>query len=142
MHRHVMFGIALLAFGCCTSEPISGTPTLYERVGGMEAIAAVVDEAVRNIAADTRINRRFAGAKHAQLTNNLVDLFCVRTGGPCSYRGVDMSTAHEGMQIRDDEFDALVEDLMKAFDTFKVPEPEKRELLAILTQMRGAIVGH
>jgi len=53
-----------------------------------------------------------------------------------------MATAHEGMNIRDDEFDALVEDLAKSFATFKVPAREQGELLAMLARMKNAIVGH
>ena len=53
-----------------------------------------------------------------------------------------MASAHEGMNIRDDEFDALVEDLVKAIDGMKAADADKRELIAIVRQMRGAVVGH
>ncbi len=53
-----------------------------------------------------------------------------------------MADSHEGMHIRDDEFDALVEDLLKSLSKFKVPEREQRESVAILARMRNAIVGH
>jgi hemoglobin len=66
----------------------------------------------------------------------------MRAGGPCTYAGSDMSAAHEGMRIRDDEFDALVEDLAKSLDKFKVAPRERGELLKVLGQMRNAIVGH
>ncbi len=118
------------------------SPSLFQRLGGMSAITAVVDDAVANIAADTRINGRFSGSKHSQLNRNLVDLFCERARGPCTYRGLDMATAHEGMNLRDEEFDALVEDLAKSLDKFKVPAREKAELLGIVGQTRNAIVGH
>jgi hemoglobin len=146
---------AMLALTCsaCATNPVppvppvppvrpSPAPTLYERLGGMSAITAMVDGAVRNIAADPRINRRFAGGDHGALATSLGDLLCERSGGPCVYRGRDMSTAHEGMQIRDDEFDALVDDIARSLDTMRVPPPEKSELLAIAERMRNAIVGH
>ena len=119
----------------------SQEPTLYERLGGRAAITAVVDEAIANVTADPRIKQRFANAGPG-LTKNLVDLVCLRTGGPCKYTGADMATAHEGMFIRDDEFDALVEDMAKSLDKFKVPQREKDESLALLRQMRNSIVGH
>ena len=53
-----------------------------------------------------------------------------------------MADAHEGMYIRDEEFDALVQDLVMSLDKFKVPAREQGELLALLGQMRNAIVGH
>jgi hemoglobin len=134
---------AALALGACTtaSAPPPGA-TLYERLGGRAAIAAVVDDAIANIAADPRINQRFSNAGVPSLTHELVELVCARSGGPCTYRGRDMSAAHEGMQIRDDEFDALVDDLARSLDKFKVPAREQRELLAVLGQMRNAVVGH
>lgn len=135
----------LLAFAGCASGP-SGRAlpdqSLYQRLGGSPAITAVVEDAVGNITADRRINGRFTSAGSLHVTQNLADLVCMRTGGPCTYAGRDMSAAHEGMNIRDDEFDALVEDVVKSLDKFKVPPREKAELRAILLQMRNAVVGH
>jgi len=131
---------ALSIGGCATAQP-AAAPTLYERIGGRAALIAVVDDAIENVSADPRINRRFANAGPG-LTKNLVDLLCLRGGGPCQYTGLDMAAAHEGMFISDDEFDALVEDIAKSLDKFKVPAREKGESLAILRQMRNAIVGH
>ena len=138
---------AVLAIAGCAAAPTAATTppatqaTLYERLGGRAAITAVVDDSIANVTSDPRINRRFANAGPG-LTKNLVDLVCLRTGGPCKYTGADMATAHEGMFIRDDEFDALVEDMAKSLDKFKVPAREKAEALVILRQMRNAIVGH
>jgi len=131
---------ALTITSCATSQPEQGA-TLYERLGGRAAITAVVDEAIVNVSADPRINQRFANLGPG-LAQNLADLICLRTGGPCKYTGADMSTAHEGMFIRDDEFDALVEDMAKSLDMVKVPAREKGEVLVIFRQMRNAIVGH
>jgi hemoglobin len=131
---------ALLAFGGCATPPPQ--PSLYQRLGGLPAIDAVVGDAIGNIAADYRINLRFTLAGLPQVKKNLAELVCERTGGPCVYKGADMSAAHEGMRIRDDEFDALVEDLVKSLDKFKVPPREKAELAAILAGMKNAIVGH
>ena len=139
--KALLASIAALCIAACAATRPVQEPTLYERVGGRAAITAVVDDAIVNMSADTRINRRFANAGPG-LTDNLVDLLCVRAGGPCKYAGLDMATAHEGMFIRDDEFDALVEDIAKSLDKFKVPARERAEVLAILRQMRNAIVGH
>ena len=117
-------------------------PTLYQRLGGREAINAVVVDSIGNVSADPRINARFANIDANDLSDNLVDLICERTGGPCVYKGRNMADSHEGMHIRDDEFDALVEDLVKSMRKFKVPEREQRESVAILARMRNAIVGH
>ncbi|HUP09793.1 MAG TPA: group 1 truncated hemoglobin [Caldimonas sp.] len=139
--------IALL--GCAASpSDAPSTPaaddqrSLYERVGGRAAIAAVVDDAIVNLAADPRINARFGNASIPRLQKNLVDLLCLRTGGPCTYTGANMSVAHEGMHIRSDEFDALIEDIGKSLDKFRVPPRERAEVLAILRQMKGSVIDH
>lgn len=106
----------------------------------------MVDEFVNNVASDTRINSMFAATasdpkRLAKFKDKLVDQICQGTGGPCKYKGKDMKTAHTGMNITEDQFNALVEDLIKALDKFNVPEAEKNELLAILGPMKGDIVG-
>ena len=131
---------ALLAFSGCTMMPAK-SPSLYDRLGGKPAITAVVDDFIGNVAADTRINRRFAGADIPHLKASLVDQICAGSGGPCTYKGPDMKTAHKGMRIRDNEWDALVEDLVKSLDKFKVPAQEKNELLGVLGPMKPDIVG-
>jgi len=140
-----LFAIALLtaalATDGCANRPAED-PSLYKRFGGREAIEAVVDDAIANISADPRINQRFASAAIPHLKRDLVDLLCARSGGPCVYAGRDMASAHEGMNIRDDEFDALIEDLVKSLDKLKVPEREKNEALTILGRMKNAITGH
>src|SRR5690348_18361695 len=94
--------------------------TLYERLGGMPAITAVVDDFVGNVAADRRINRFFANADVPRLKRNLVDQICNGTGGPCIYTGRDMKSVHAGMGIRSRDFNALVQDLQKTLRKFKV----------------------
>ncbi|HTP73701.1 MAG TPA: group 1 truncated hemoglobin [Burkholderiaceae bacterium] len=136
-----LLSMACLLAGCAPSPPAPG-PSLYERLGGRTAITALLDDAVNNIATDPRVKRRFGNANPEHLKGNLVDLLCERAGGPFVYKGRNMADAHEGMMIRDDEFDALMDDIAKSFDKFKVPAAERRESLAILGQMRGAVVGH
>ena len=133
---------ALTLVGCSASPPRTTDATLYQRLGGQAAIAGVVDDAITNISADPRINERFRNSDTRRLKNGLVELLCDRTGGPCTYRGRNMADAHEGMRIRDDEFDALVDDLVRALDMHRVPAREKNELLALLGRMRNAITDH
>jgi hemoglobin len=100
----------------------------------------VVDDFVVNVAADSRINTFFARTDMAQLKRLLVEQICAAGGGPCTYTGRDMRSAHAGMGISDAQFNALVENLVKSLDKLKVPENEKRELLTILGPMRLSIV--
>jgi hemoglobin len=113
---------------------------LYERLGGYDAIQAVVDQSIKNIAADRRINRFFAKANVARLRRQLADQICVASGGPCIYTGRDMRSAHAGMGITNSHFNALVQDVGKALKKFKVPAREQRELVMLLAPTRRDIV--
>jgi len=116
--------------------------SLYERLGGMEAIKAVVDDFMGNLAADERVNKKFAksGMNGPRVRLHLIEQVCEATGGPCKYTGLDMKKAHKNMRVTEGEFNAGVEDLVKALDKFNVPAAEKNELLGILGSLKGQIV--
>lgn len=139
---------ATLLFACSEKDD-DPTPsaTLYERLGGINAISAVVDQFLVNVVGDNTINARFAAtvadpARTQLLRNNLIDQICAGSGGPCQYKGKTMLEAHTGMQITEAEFNALVGDLVAALDQFNVPKTEKDELLGILGPMKSDVVGH
>lgn len=114
--------------------------SLYDRLGGYAAISAVVDDFVGNVAADKRINAFFAKADIGRLKARLVEQLCQASGGPCMYTGSDMKTAHAGMGVRNRHFDALVGDLVKSLNKFKVPKAEQKEIASVLLPMRKDIV--
>lgn len=143
----VLFTVVLFISACkkddADPDPV---PTLYERLGGINAISAVTDRFLANVAADNRINARFAPTvansfRLQLLRSNLIDQICQGAGGPCVYKGKTMLEAHQGMNITQAEFNALVEDLVAALDAFSVPATEKNELLGILGPMQTDIVG-
>jgi hemoglobin len=115
--------------------------SLYDRLGGQGAITAVVDAFLTNVLADAAIKDRFANADAAHLRQMLIDQICNASGGPCEYKGKNMIEAHTGMGVTEDEFNALVGDLVKALDGAGVGETEKNELLTALGGMKGEIVG-
>lgn len=132
---------AVLALGACTMHDApKEQASLYDRLGGKPAIEAVVGQFLQNVVADDRINGFFANVDAADLQTKLVDQICEASGGPCTYTGRDMATTHKGLGITDDDFNALVEDLVAALDQFNVPEREKNELLGALGPMKGDIV--
>ena len=114
--------------------------TLYERLGGLDAITAVVDSFVGRCAGDDRINSKFERTDIPRLKKMLVDQVCEATGGPCTYSGRDMRETHDGMGVTAGEFDALVEDLVATLDEFDVPKAEQEELLGVLGPLREEIV--
>ena len=118
--------------------------SLYQRLGGREGIALVVGDFVANMAGDARVNARFKDMKGPQierLKSHLADQICDATGGPCAYLGRDMKTTHQGMGVSETEWNATVENLVKALDKRGVPAKEQSELLALLGPMKGDIVG-
>jgi hemoglobin len=115
-------------------------PELYERLGGQRAIVAVVDDFIDRVANDSRIKLRFVNTDIPRLKSLLVEFVCMATGGPCHYSGRDMETTHAGMELVDDEFTAIVEDLAATLDKFKVPAKEKNELLGALAPLKPRIV--
>ncbi len=123
------------------ARPAAGARPLFERLGGLPAITAVVGAFVERVAADERINGFFRGVDLANLKRLLTEQICQATGGPCAYSGRDMPTAHRGLGLTDAHFDALVEDLVAALNQFHVPAAEQGELLRALGGMRSQIVG-
>ena len=115
-------------------------PSLYERLGGLDVITAVVDSFVGRCAGDDRINQKFARTDVPRLKRMLVDQVCEAAGGPCTYTGRGMRETHDGMEVTAGEFDALVEDLVATLDGFEVPKAEQDELIGLLGPMRGDIV--
>jgi len=95
---------------------------------------------MREVRQAPRINGRFAITDIWKLKCHLVDQICMVTGGPYTYSGRDMKTTHAGMKISDGDFGALVKDLVKALDIFKVPAQAKGELLGLLGPMKEGIV--
>jgi hemoglobin len=131
--------VAAAVFACAATSA-HAQATLYERLGGYPAISAVVDDFIRNVAADRRINGFFAHTDIPSFRQKLIDFICVGTGGPCFYGGRDMRSAHAGMGVRNRDFNALVQDLGRTLHKFKVPGREQHELVAILAPMRKDIV--
>ena len=146
----IIDGLALSVTGCNTMESTSGSTmskstamsdkSLYDRLGGKSAITAVVDDFVGRVAADSRINGRFANTDIPKFKKLLVDQICQASGGPCTYTGRSMKATHAGMGVSSDDFDALVGDLVATLNKFKVPEREKNELLGALGPMKTDIV--
>jgi hemoglobin len=131
---------ALVAAGGCGKFAAKSEPSLYDRLGGTPAITAVVGDFLDEVGKDARVKNQPPPARVPLLKQSLVDQVCQATGGPCVYKGRDMKAAHAGMGITPAEFDAVVDDLVKTLDKYKVPAREKDELLALLAPMRDDIV--
>ena len=130
---------ALIALSLSASV-LAADKSLYDRLGGKEALMAVVGELWNVVAADARINGRFKNTKPEAFGGQLVDFLCQASGGPCTYQGKDMKAAHTGMKLNDAEFNALAEDTTKALNKFKVPAKEQSEVIGLLASLKGDVV--
>jgi hemoglobin len=117
--------------------------SLYDRLGGYNAVAAVVDDFIGRLVADKRFTKFFVGHSEDSLhkiRQHIVDQFCAAAGGPCLYTGRDMKTSHKGLGITSDDWDAAAKHLVETLDKFNVPKAEKDDLLAFVSSLRKDIV--
>jgi len=136
--------IVLTVIWVCTAFAVAASAqekTLCERLGGPPAISAVVDSFAGKVLKDDRVNKKFAKSDANRLVTNLKGF--VGQAAHCTgvkYKGKNMKNAHKNMSVTEGEFNAVVEDLVKTLDEFKVPEKEKSELLAALGPTKKDIV--
>lgn len=117
--------------------------SLYARLGGYDAIAAVVDDFVGRLMADKKLTKFFVGHSEDSLHKirmHVIDQLCAAAGGPCLYIGRDMKTTHHGLGITSDDWDAAANHLVGTLDKFKVPKAEQDELLAFVSSLKKDIV--
>src|SRR6185503_14091207 len=117
--------------------------SLYQRLGGYDALAAVVDDFIVRLVTDKQFEKFFVG--HAddskkRIRQHILDQFCAATGGPCIYTGREMKTSHAGLGITNADWDAAAKHLVASLDKYKVPEKEKGEVLAFVTTLKKDIV--
>lgn len=150
IRRRVAFALIIssvlisgLAGAGLANEPKPGQASLYKRLGGYDAVAAVTDDFIMRLATDPQFSRFFTGLSEnsqKRLRQLVVDQLCAATGGPCIYIGRDMKTAHKGLGISEKDWDASVKHLVASLDKFKVPEKEKGEVLAAVSTLKKDIV--
>lgn len=134
----------LLAASFNIQSPASAQEkSLYDRLGGYNAVAAVVDDFIGRLVADKRFERFFVGhSKDSQkrIRQHIVDQLCAAAGGPCIYTGRSMRDSHEGLNISEDDWKAAVDHLVASLDKFKVPKREKDDLLGAISKFKNDIV--
>ena len=140
--KALLMALALLgAVGCAGSgADRRADAALYDRLGGAQGVDRLVATLLDEVYADRRIAFLFEDSDRDNLHAVIVEQICAETGGPCTYEGLDMRAAHSGLDIRHDEFDAFVEDLILAMERVGVPTPAQNRLLAIFAPMRDKVV--
>lgn len=114
--------------------------SLYIRLGGHDAIAALARTIFNNHCSNEVVKNRYAKSDPENVVQKVTEFMCAGFGGTEYYSGEDMLTAHTGMNISDEEFNAVVNDVLKALETHNVGQKEKDEILVVLWSMRGEIV--
>jgi hemoglobin len=117
--------------------------SLYVRLGGYDALAAVTDQFFTRLHTDTSIMAFFAGLdttamKH--IRQMVVDELCAASGGPCFYAGKSMKETHASLDITPQVFDKFVGHFQSAMTAFAVPSREQNEVMGALLSMKGDIV--
>jgi hemoglobin len=118
--------------------------SLYKRLGGYDALAAVTDDFLGRLATDPKEGRFFVGLSNDSKTRvrqHVVDFLCVATGGPCKYTGRDMETAHTGLNITEEDWSIAVKALGDTLNKFKVPAREQGEVVSAIASLKSKIVG-
>jgi len=136
--------IVVTALCVCTAFAVAASAqekTLCERLGGTPAVSAVVDSFAGKVLKDDRVNKKFAKSDANRLVTNLKGFVGQAAHCPgVKYKGKNMKNTHKNMGVTEGEFNAVVDDLVKTLDEFKVPEKEKSELLAALGPTKPDIV--
>ena len=139
----VLAAVAAGSAASARAQAAASQPSLYKRLGGYDAIAAVTDDFIGRLATDKSLGRFFVGASadsQKRIRQLVVDQLCNMTGGPCLYIGRDMKTAHKGLGISEADWNTSVTLLVATLDKFKVPEKEKGEVLAAVSTLKKDIV--
>jgi hemoglobin len=122
------------------------TPSLYDRLGGLYPISAVVDDFIDRVYVNNTLNANPNIAKARSelrkpgLKVHLANQVCMVTGGPCKYTGRGMKESHADFHITQKEWDALLVDFRASLDNFKVPAAEQSELVSIVESTKPDIV--
>ena len=117
--------------------------TLYQRLGGYDAIAAVVNDLLPRVRADQRIARYWQYRGDDRLNRSkqlLIDFLCSGSGGPVFYTGRDMLATHKGMNISESDWSAFMEHVDATLEAFDMPQAERDDLVAFIQETKADMV--
>ena len=133
--------IATLALLIISPLAFTDTASLYERIGGEPKARAIVEDIWHNHSENPIVKDRFANSDPVYVKEMVFQIFAAATGATdVKYTGKDMKTAHAGMNISEMEFNAVVDDVLKACESNGLSQEEQNEILAILWSVRKQIV--
>lgn len=143
MQTRYLAACAILALPLCATAAQAQQKSLYQRLGGYDAIAAVSDEFIKRLATDEQEKRFFIGFSDdskARIRQHIVDFICKAAGGPCLYTGRDMKTAHAGSGVTKADWDRTLKIFGEVLDKFQVPDQERKDIAAAIGPLEKDIV--
>ena len=120
--------------------------SLYDRLGGLKGITAVVDDFINRLVVNKELNNNHAidaGRKRSPapyLKFQVSQMVCAATGGPCKYTGKSMTESHVHLNISEKEWGVMAQEFKKSLDKFNVPAAEQKELFNIVGTTKADIV--
>ena len=135
--------VLLSCIGSSRTASAQNGASLYKKLGGYDALAAVTDDFIGRLATDKTLGRFFVGASDnskMRIRQLVVDQLCAATGGPCVYIGRDMKTAHKGLGITEEDWNIAVKHLLATLTKFKVPENLQKEVAGAISGLKADIV--
>jgi hemoglobin len=139
--RHYWAFLAIILASCGGIKPIRADE-LLDAFGGKAGLVRLADRVVDRVLADDRIKQRFARTNLPRLRRLLAEQFCAQLGGGCVYTGRDMAESHQHLDLKDREFNALVEDLQLAMDDEHIDFADQNKLIARLAPMKRDIIAN
>lgn len=116
--------------------------SLYTRLGGAEGIRRIIDDVIAAHLCNPVVSERFRKAEDLErLRSKAWEFFCAGAGGPETYTGKDMISAHKGMNITEAEYDAVTDDILSALKKNRIDDATARDVTAILDSLRGQVIG-
>ncbi len=149
-HFAIIAGMLAIAWaavtGCAHQAPAAAPPSLYQRLGGIDKIAVVVDDVIERsyvdpvFAANPRIHEAHKRFPKAVYKYNATALACQVMGGPQVYTGRSLKEAHQHLKVNEAQWQALIRIFRDSMNSFKVPAKEQDEIIAIIENTKGEIV--
>lgn len=148
--RHLVFIISIIlsqATITMAQDPVNvASASLYERLGGVEGITLIVDDAIEAhmnnpVIKDIFIPYKDQPERLASIRQHTIDFFGAGSGGPVEYKGRDMPTTHEGLGINAEQYMCVMDDIMSVLEEHSIDETSKKDVLAILWSLKGMIIG-
>lgn len=131
-----MFTIASFA----TPVRAQDAGSTFAAIGAKPGLVALMDDFMTRLLADPRTAPFFQKANHQHVKEQLVEQFCEVLAGPCTYKGVDMKSSHQDLEIRKSDFNAVVEILQQSMSARGVPFAAQNQLLSKLAPMHRDII--